>query len=216
MKEAAHTPASNYSLTNPLLCLFFCVDRDSKLSQLWEWCPASTQSVECKCWRQSCEHIAYSVMWRFLGRSQDLLLFFSLPSSYKHVITHSPRLKTWQPNNTATWVLAGGAMTVQREKPVGSRGRKASCTAFISFWAACLPKGLDTVAQLAPADPTRLELCQSTLRRQAKKSHNNRQPSLSSLPGPFYKRSNAGARSQEALFCFRGWRGFWLQERYSY
>lgn len=36
-------------------------------------------SVECKCWKLSCEHIAFSIMWRFLGCSQELSF---LPSSF--------------------------------------------------------------------------------------------------------------------------------------
>lgn len=110
----------------------------------------------------------------FPGQQPGAFFFFPLlppmqvAPSYKHVITLSLCLRTWQTNNFTTCYfelhrfLAGGAMSVQTENEAGHRERKPSCTSFYLLLLCthgfvpgpsqllCLPRGLDTMAQLAP------------------------------------------------------------------
>lgn len=64
--------------------------------------------AESKCWKPSCEHIAFSVMWRFLGSSQELFLFFPSPSFLvcRRLPLTCTRLHSaciWKLGRRATW-----------------------------------------------------------------------------------------------------------------
>lgn len=156
-------------------------------------------------------------MWRFLGCSQEpffppspFLPPLLVAPSYKHVITRGLRLKTWQPNNSATCyyklhgILAGGVMTVQTEKPAGYSERKASRTSFTSF-SAVFTQGPWHSGPVRTSRPDNsLELSQSSLRRQPSKVTDNRKLSLftSSLPGLFYKEQRWRPEAKRnCVFC---------------
>lgn len=179
---------------------------------------------ECKCWKLSCEHIALSVMCHFLVGSQELyfpsflccsrlqachytwLIFENLARAPTPALTHArayyERRKVWQ---TARW----------RGRPVGSgHGAKdeglpnllqpaAPGSAEASCQLLCLPKGLDTVAQLAPAGPWQQPGEQPEQRKKAaKKVTNNRELSLraSWLPATFYQ-EHGPDMSQPTISC---------------
>lgn len=98
-------------------------------------------NVERKCWKRSCEHIAFSVMCPFLGSSQEFY-FFLLPSSlaapyHRHAITLGLYLKAWhthRPHATINymrfWQATQWLWGLKRRRAVAE---KASWTSILFF-----------------------------------------------------------------------------------
>lgn len=153
---------------------------------------------ECKCWKLSCEHIALSVMWRFWATARSFLFLLSSSAGSSLLQAHDcARLVfedladrqhatincmwVWQ---AAQWVcrLKSSQATVKGKPPAPlSPPPPPPLHGFVEgpSQLLCLPKRLDTVAQLAPTGPwhqpgARPKQWQKT----TKKATNNRQLSL--------------------------------------
>lgn len=119
-----------------------------------------------------------SVMCGFQGSSQEFCFSF-LPlmlAAHRHVTTLGSNFKTWHRHKshaaTLHEILAGGVMTVQAEnwqvqKMKHSFNLQGSVEGPRQLL--CLPKGLDTVAQLAPTSPWQQPGAQPKQRRKQRK-----------------------------------------------
>lgn len=181
---------------------------------------SSEYTVECKCCKLSCEHIAFSIMWHFLGSSQELFLPPILPPllvapSYKHMIRLSLCLKTWQTNNLATCycklhgILAACAMSVLTEKQDDYSERKALCTSFSSAWLCARSQPAAVFTQRpwhsGPVTPTGLWHQPGEQPKQwqkaAKKANNNRHVPHLLLSWPFEQGAGGHNPKRPYLFC---------------